>query len=137
MNLLHGEISGQRIKDQASGSRRSKVKTFVRVGCGLLLLFVLFWVWYSVAANYDYSALAGTYVFQGTGETCTLYLYADRTFVEEINRSGQTQKSAGHWDRYGEAHVSFSSEFLKLTNEELNASGQAHGQFDKTLVRME
>lgn len=108
------------------------MKAFVRVGCGLLLL-VLFWVWYSMAANYDYSALAGTYLFQGTGETCTLYLRADRTFVEEISRSGQTQKSAGHWDRYGEAHVSFSSEFLKLTNEELNASGQAHGQFEKTL----
>ena len=98
------------------------MKAFVRVGCGLLLL-VLFWVWYSIAANYDYSALAGTYLFQGTGETCTLYLRADRTFVEEINRSGQTQKSAGHWDRYGEAHVSFSSEFLKLTNEELNSIG--------------
>jgi hypothetical protein len=111
---------------------RGKVKALKRVGIGLLLL-VVFGVWYSIAANYDYGALAGTYVFQGTDETCKLYLGADRTFVEEIIRSGQTQKSAGHWNRYGEAHVSFSSEFLKLSNEELDASGQAHGQFDKTL----
>jgi hypothetical protein len=110
-----------------------KVPKSVRIIGWVFLAIAAFWAWYSMAANYDYRALAGTYVFQGTGETCTLYLHADRTFEEEINRSGKTQKSAGHWDRYGEAHVSFSSEFLKLTNEELNASGQAHGQFDKTL----
>jgi hypothetical protein len=53
--------------------------------------------------------------------------------VQELSRSGEIQKSQGHWDRYGEAHVSFSSEFVKLSGEELNADGQAHGQFDKTL----
>ena len=108
------------------------MKALVRVGIGLLVL-VVFWVWYSVAADYDYEALAGTYVFHRTGEACTLYLRADRTFVEEIIRPGQMQKSLGHWNRYGDAHVSFSGEFLKLPNEELNAAGEAHGQFDKTL----
>jgi hypothetical protein len=32
-----------------------------------------------------------------------------------------------------EAHVSFSSEFLKVSGQELDAAGEAHGQFDKTL----
>jgi hypothetical protein len=110
-----------------------KVPKSVRIIGWVLLAIAVSWAWYTVAANYDYSALAGTYVFQGTGEACTLHLHADRTFEEEINRSGQSRRSAGHWDRYGEAHVSFSSEFSKLTIEELNESGQAHGQFDKTL----
>ncbi len=106
---------------------------FVRLALGILLSIVLFWIWYSVAANYDYGALAGTYVFHGDGETCALYLRPDRTFVQELNRSGDIQKSQGHWDRYGLSHMSFSNEFLKLSGEELNADGQAHGQFDKTL----
>lgn len=108
------------------------MKAFVCVSIGLLPL-VVFGGWYRIAANYDYGSLAGTYVFHGSGEECTLYLRADCTFVEEIIRLGQTQKSAGHWRRYGEAHASFSSEFLELPNEELNAAGEAHGQFDKTL----
>jgi hypothetical protein len=112
---------------------RRRMKLVLKVGCVGGLLLTGFWIWYGIASNYDYSALAGTYVFRGDGESCTLYLRADRTFVEELNRSGTVHKAEGHWDRYGEAHVSFSGEFLKLTNEELNESGQAHGQFDKVL----
>jgi hypothetical protein len=93
----------------------------------------LFGVWYSVAANYDYGALAGTYVFKRNGETCTLYLRPDRTFVQELSRSGEVTKSQGHLDRYGESHVSFSDEFLQISGEEMNAAGQAHGEFDKLL----
>lgn len=107
--------------------------TFARLALGMGFLILLSWVWYSVAANYDYGALAGTYVFNGNGETCTLYLRPDRTFVQELSRSGEIQRSQGNWHRYGQAHVSFSNEFLKLSGEEMNADGQAHGQFDKTL----
>jgi hypothetical protein len=105
----------------------------VRAAFGILLSIVLFFAWWYVYANNDYSALAGTYIFEGNGEKCTLYLRPDRTFEQELSRSGETQKSQGHWHRYGQAHVSFSNEFLKLSGEELNASGEAHGQFDKTL----
>ena len=104
-----------------------------RLAVGILVSIILFWVWYSVYANNDYGALAGTYVFDGNGEKCTLYLRSDRTFAQELKRSGEIQKSQGHWHRYGQAHVSFSNEFLKLSGEETNADGQAHGQFDKTL----
>lgn len=106
---------------------------FARAAFGILLSIILFWVWYGVAANYDYGALAGTYVFDGNREKCTLYLRPDRTFAQELSRSGEIQKSQGRWNRYGQAHVSFSNEFLKLSGEEMNADGQAHGQFDKTL----
>jgi len=105
----------------------------VRSGLVILLLIVLFWFWYSVASNYDYGSLSGTYVFHGNGKICTLYLHPDHTFAQEISRSGEVQKSQGQWHRYGQAHVSFSSEFVKLPGEELNGDGQAHGQFDKTL----
>lgn len=108
------------------------MRLVVKVG-GVVLFLVAFWIWYSVASNYDYGALAGTYVFRVDGESCTLYLRADQAFIEDLNHSGSTQEAKGHWHRYGEAHVSFSSEFLKVSNEELNESGQAHGEFDKTL----
>ena len=106
---------------------------FARLALGILLSISLSWLWYSVAANYDYGVLAGTYIFHGKGETCRLYLRPDHTFVQELTRSGEIQKSQGQWHRYGQSHVSFSNEFLKLSGEEMNADGQAHGQFDKTL----
>jgi len=110
-----------------------KKSVLARMGLGILLLIVLFWVWYSVASNYDYGSLAGTYVYQGKGEVCTLYLRPDRTFVQELSRSDGIQRSNGQWHRYGQAHVSFSNEFVKLSGEELNADGQAHGEFDKVV----
>jgi hypothetical protein len=105
----------------------------MRLALGAFLSLVLFWVWYSAYADNGYGALAGTYIFDGNGEKCTLYLRPDRTFTQELSRSGKVQESHGQWNRYGQAHVSFSSEFMKLSGEDMNAQGQAHGQFDKTL----
>ena len=34
---------------------------------------------------------------------------------------------------YGESHVSFSREFLTISGQEVNAEGEAHGEFSKTL----
>jgi hypothetical protein len=106
---------------------------FLRMASGVVLSIVLICVWYGVASNYGYGSLAGTYIFHGDGEICTLSLRPDQTYVEELTRSNETQKSQGQWHRYGQAHVSFSNEFLKLSREELNAEGHAHGQFEKTL----
>lgn len=99
----------------------------------ILIIVVLFVAWYTLAANYDYGALSGTYVFQQNSESCTLHLRRDRTFSEELTRAGNSHTVEGTWRRYGEAHVSFSSSFLNVAGEELNAAGEAHGQFDKTL----
>jgi hypothetical protein len=96
---------------------------------GLALLMV----WYAVAADYDYGALAGTYVLATNGVQCTLKLAPDHTFTEEIGNSSNRRIVQGQWRRYGEAHVSFSSQFINVFGEELNAAGEAHGQFEKTL----
>ncbi|WP_213804817.1 hypothetical protein [Granulicella sp. dw_53] len=110
------------------------MKKFARFGVVLMLLVSAFVGWYSIAANYDYGALSGTYTINRNGEQCTLHLRPDQTFTEELKREGVAQQKAeGRWRRYGQAHVSFSGEFLKVSGQELNASGEAHGQFDKAL----
>jgi len=111
----------------------------MRIGSGGKVIFgivfglALFMVWYAVAADYEYGALAGTYVLAANGTQCTLKLAPDHTFAEEIDNSSGRQIVQGQWHRYGEAHVSFSSQFIKVPGEELNAAGEAHGQFEKTL----
>jgi hypothetical protein len=99
----------------------------------VLLLIAFFVCWYAIAANYDYGALAGTYVLNRDTERCTLDLRSDRTFTEELVRAGSVHKAQGTWHRYGESHVSFSREFLTISGEEENADGEAHGEFSKTL----
>ena len=99
----------------------------------VLLLIALFGCWYAIAADYDYGALAGTYVLNRGTEKCTLDLRSDRTFTEELVRAGSAQKAQGTWHRYGESHVSFSTEFLTIPGQEVNAVGEAHGEFSKTL----
>ncbi len=56
--------------------------TPARLAVGIPLSIIIFWVWYSIAANYDYGVLAGMYVFDGNGEKCTLQLWPDRTFAQ-------------------------------------------------------
>lgn len=99
----------------------------------IVLAIVLFTVWYFVAANYDYGALSGQYVFRGDGEVCVLSLRSDGTFTQEVSRSGEVQRSQGHWHRIGEAGVSFTDEFMRLPGGELDESGKIYGEFDKTL----
>jgi hypothetical protein len=108
-------------------------KSLTSMVLGLLLVLVLFGIWYNIASNYDYGALAGTYVFHGNGEACALHLHADGTFLQELNRQGQVQQFQGHWHRSGEAHVTFSDEFRKISGEEVDAAGETHGEFDKSL----
>jgi hypothetical protein len=108
----------------------------MRIGKAMLsILFgiALFCGWYAVAADYDYRALAGTYVWAGNGAKYTLKLASDHTFSEEIDDSGNRRIVQGQWRRYGESHVSFSNQFIKVPGQELNAAGEAHGQFEKTL----
>ena len=109
------------------------MKKPVRIIGACLLAVFAFFAWYYIAANYDYKALSGTYVYQTNNETCVLYLYPNRTFIQEVNDKGRIQRVQGHWSRFGEAHVAFSSEFLRLPSQDFDASGQAHGEFEKVL----
>ena len=50
------------------------------------------------ASDYDYGALAGTYVFKSrSGETCTLHLRPDRTFEQEALLFRNVEKAQGSW----------------------------------------
>lgn len=100
---------------------------------GIVTGLALLTVWYAVSADYDYGALTGTYVLAANGDQCTLRHTPNHTFTEEIGSSSNPRIVQGEWLRYGEAHASFSREFIKVSGEELNPAGEAHGQFEKSL----
>lgn len=110
-----------------------KLNKPARIVLSTLPFVALFAIWYGVASNNDYRGLSGTYIFHGNWQSCTLRLSPDQTFVKELHGSGEIQTVRGHWHRYGRSHVSFSDEFLELSGEELNAGGEAHGEFDRIL----
>ena len=114
-------MAGQRNKRRISIA----LVTFVAIG--------LFLAWYYVAANYDYGALAGVYVFERNDERCVLDLRPDHSFNEQLSYSDHVRKAEGTWHRYGRSHVSFSQAFLTVSGQEMNASGEAHGEFEKRL----
>jgi hypothetical protein len=110
-----------------------KLTASARVAGGLLLLILVSWVWYSVAANYDYGAVAGTYSLRRTGEASTLVLKEDRSFQQELIRRGKIERAKGSWRRIGEGGVVFSEEFLKVSGQEVRPDGQADGRVRKRL----
>ncbi len=110
-----------------------KMSTPARVSGGILLLIILFWGWYSVAASYDYDAVSGTYSLQlSNGESSTLVLNKDRSFEQELNRERRVEHVQGSWRRIGEGGVVFSQDFLKLTGQEVRPDGQADGEIKKS-----
>jgi hypothetical protein len=104
---------------------------FARLALGILLSIILFWVWYSVAADYVYSAVAGTYTLQQSGETSTLVLRPDRSFLQEVTRAGRVERAQGSWRRIGEGGIVFSKEFLKMAGQEVRPDGEADGEVKK------
>ena len=85
-----------------------------RVGVSILIALTLCVVWWVIASNYDYGALAGTYKFQENGTSSTLILRPDKSFHEEISSAGKIQTADGKWRRIGEGGVCFSIEFLRV-----------------------
>jgi hypothetical protein len=80
----------------------------------ILVAFGLFAGWWVIASNYDYDALAGTYVFNDGGVSSTLQLNKDKTFHQEVIANNVRKEANGSWRRVGEGGVNFSIEFLKL-----------------------
>jgi len=80
----------------------------------LILGFAAFWIWYGIAANYDYDALARTYTYNKSNIAAVLVLKADQTFVEELTTNDQSKVAKGTWRRIGEGGVVFSGSFLRL-----------------------
>jgi hypothetical protein len=80
----------------------------------ILLPVVLFFGWWYVASNYDYSALAGTYTFRQHDVKVTLTLRRDRTFHQELKTQSGSQRADGTWRRIGAGGVVFSLGFLRV-----------------------
>jgi hypothetical protein len=107
---------------------------FAKIIGAILLLFLLFFAWYMVAADYGYSAVSGTYVFRSTNEESTLILRADRTFHQDLTRSNTIRHADGTWRRIGEGGVVFSPEFLTVLGQERDANGEAYANVEKGLL---
>ena len=112
----------------------------------LIFALALFSVWYSIAANYDYNALSGTYEYAKDGITSTLYLKKDGTFQQKLVAGDNVDMSRGTWHRMGESSVAFSPEFMRLPGQQTyldqygpdpNGNAKADlefgGHFSKTL----
>ena len=113
-----------------------RVPRSLRIVGWVFLVFAAFSVWYMVAADYGYGAVSGTYKFRQDGETSTLVLKKDRTFVQERTRQGKTERAQGTWRRIGEGGVVFSPEFLKVTGQETRSDGQADGEVQKSFFQL-
>ncbi len=106
----------------------------IRVGWIIIATIAVFCAavgWYSLAADYDYRTLAGTYVFQRDGRSYTLKLYADRTFEEDFEIHGTVQVARGRWRRFGESGMALSGSFLKVPEQESGPAGENYGSFYK------
>jgi hypothetical protein len=87
---------------------------FAKVVVGTLVVLFLFVGWYCIAANYDYTALAGTYIFHDDKVSAILLLRSDKSFHQEITEQGKRRIADGIWHRSGQAGTSFSKEFLRI-----------------------
>jgi hypothetical protein len=107
-------------------------KSLIRLFAGIVLLIVMFWSWYWLAADYRYGAVSGVYTFAREGESSTLILKPDRSFQEELTFLGKVEHAQGSWWRFGEGGVVFSKQFLKLSGQETASDGESHGVVEKS-----
>jgi hypothetical protein len=124
---------GGEINDTVRKKSDPAVKAAVRAV--IIILCVVFGLvgWYVVATGYDYGDLAGTYTFRSGNEACTLHLYPDRTFREDMTTQGDVRTARGTWRRIGEGGMALSDSFLKLSTQRLGPSGENYGDFDRVL----
>ena len=102
-----------------------------RIGFVILLPILIFWVWYSIAADYGYTVVYGTYSLDNGSEKSTLVLSSNRRFQEEVIRGEKSERAEGSWRRIGQGGIVFSKEFLKLAGQELRPTGEADAEVHK------
>jgi hypothetical protein len=107
------------------------VSKAARTGLVVALAIVVFWVWYSVAADFSYRAVSGKYTLKVDGETSVLVLNQDQTFQQVLSSHGKTERAEGSWRRVGEGGVVFSKEFLGVSGQERRPDGQTDGEVRK------
>jgi hypothetical protein len=103
----------------------------VRTIGGIVLLLILFLIWYSVAADYSYGSVSGSYSFRINGEESILVLRKDQSFQQEVKSDGRLERSQGTWRRIGEGGVVLSKSFMKLPGQEIRPDGQVYGVIRK------
>ena len=96
----------------------------------LLLTVALGLFWYWEGENFSDGAVCGTYTLRQNGEVVTLVLTPDHRFQQELDGPGAVRRAEGSWRVSGEGHIAFSSEFLKVSGEEMSPAGQAYGQIE-------
>jgi hypothetical protein len=95
----------------------------------IFLLIIAIWVfWYWEGENFSDGAVSGTYALQLNGEASNLVLRPDHSFQQELDSAGTVRRAEGSWRVSGEGHIAFSTEFLKVSGEEISPAGQAYGQ---------
>lgn len=102
-----------------------------RIGFGILLPIVIFWVWYSIAADYGYNTVSGTYSVDNGSEKSTLILNSNHSFQEEVIRGEKSERAQGSWRRVGQGGIVFSNEFLKIAGQEMRPTGEADAEVKK------
>jgi hypothetical protein len=111
-----------------------KVPTSARITGWIAFSAIVFWVWYTVAADYGYRAVSGTYVLRRDGETSTLVLRQDRSFQQELTQDGKRTRAQGTWRRFGEGNIAFSKEFLKASVQETGSDEEVYGRVEKKFL---
>jgi hypothetical protein len=117
----------------AQGLRFVKAPKGARTAGWSLILIVMLWVWYMVAADYGYGAVSGTYTLRREGESSTLVLWRDRSFQQQLSHAGEDIRSQGTWRRSGEGGIEFSKEFLKVSGQQSCFGGKPCGVVVKRL----
>jgi hypothetical protein len=109
------------------------VKAIARVSGVLMLALITFVAWYSIASNYDYDVLSGTYSLRLNGETATLILKKDRSFQQHLIHEGKMEHAQASWRRVGEGGIVFSKELIEVSGQEARPDGQVDAEVRKTL----
>lgn len=115
---------------------RSRVgmRGLIRVTSSVILTGLLLWSWYAWNADYGYSAVSGTYTFEGGSQRASIVLTENGMFRQELSRAGRQEHADGTWRRVGEGGVVFSKEFLPVRGQVVRQDGQADGQVEKSFA---
>ncbi len=100
------------------------------LGVSFLLLVGIGVFWYWEGENFSAGAVSGTYALQLRGGKVTLVLRPDHSFQQELDIAGTVRHGEGRWSVFGEGHIEFSGEFLKVSGAEVGPGGRTYGQIE-------
>jgi hypothetical protein len=93
-----------------------------------IFLFSFLWI---VVSNYSDAVVCGTYHLRHSSDSSILILKPDRTFDQELTRSGRKDYAHGTWHTLGQGGISFSKEFLAVKGEEVEPDETSFADIQK------